>query len=137
MTIHKFSVQQKNIDPRNESYKRGAHALGFHQLQRMECQDLYFIEGQLSQEELQQLALKLLSDPVTQTVIWDELPAPHTPPEADSVILEVSLRPGVTDPSPPKLSAPHMRSDLTASIVPPQVNASPFTLTHPFLSVNP
>ncbi|MFM8369625.1 MAG: phosphoribosylformylglycinamidine synthase subunit PurS, partial [Chloroflexota bacterium] len=98
MTIYKFSVQQKNIDPRNESYKRGAHALGFHQLQRMECQDLYFIEGQLSQEELQQLALKLLSDPVTQTVIWDELPAPHTPPEADSVILEVSLRPGVTDP---------------------------------------
>lgn len=98
MTIYKFSVQQKNIDPRNESYKRGAHALGFHQLQRVECQDLYFIEGQLSQEELQQLALKLLSDPVTQTVIWDELPAPHTPPTPDSVILEVSLRPGVTDP---------------------------------------
>jgi phosphoribosylformylglycinamidine synthase len=64
----------------------------------VECQDLYFIEGQLSQEELQQLALKLLSDPVTQTVIWDELPAPHTPPTPDSVILEVSLRPGVTDP---------------------------------------
>lgn len=98
MTIHKFSVQQKNIDPRNESYKRGAHALGFHQLQRMECQDLYFIEGQLSQEELQQLALKLLSDPVTQTATWAELPASRLDPDPDSVILEVSLRPGVTDP---------------------------------------
>ncbi|HNO93684.1 MAG TPA: phosphoribosylformylglycinamidine synthase subunit PurS, partial [Anaerolineales bacterium] len=44
------------------------------------------------------MALKLLSDPVTQNVSWDELPAPLTPPEPDSVILEVSLRPGVTDP---------------------------------------
>ncbi|MFN8435674.1 MAG: hypothetical protein U0V18_16745, partial [Anaerolineales bacterium] len=98
MSIYKFSVQQKNNDPRNESYRRGAHALGFHQLQRVECQDLYFIESQLSQEGLQQLALKLLSDPVTQSVSWDELPAPLTPPATDSVILEVSLRPGVTDP---------------------------------------
>jgi len=98
MSIYKFSVQQKNNDPRNESYRRGAHALGFHQLQRVECQDLYFIESQLSQEGLQQLALKLLIDPVTQNVSWDELPAPLTPPKPDSVILEVSLRPGVTDP---------------------------------------
>jgi phosphoribosylformylglycinamidine synthase subunit PurSL len=52
----------------------------------------------LSQEELQQLALKLLSDPVTQDITWDELPAPPTPPAPDSVILEVALRPGVTDP---------------------------------------
>ena len=76
MTIYKFSVQQKNNDPRNESYRSGAHALGIHQLQRVECQDLYFIESQLSQEELQQLALKLLTDPVTQIATWTELPAP-------------------------------------------------------------
>jgi phosphoribosylformylglycinamidine synthase len=44
------------------------------------------------------LALKLLSDPVTQSITWDEIPAPQTPPAPDSVILEVSLRPGVTDP---------------------------------------
>src|SRR5690606_7642477 len=36
--------------------------------------------------------------PVTQTVSWYELPTPLTPPKPDSVILEVSLRPGVTDP---------------------------------------
>jgi len=61
-------------------------------------QDLYFIEGQLSQEMSQQLALKLLSDPVTQDVSWIELPSPLSKPEDDSVILEVALRPGVTDP---------------------------------------
>lgn len=97
MPIYKFLCQHKTNDPRNESYLKGAHALGFQPLQRIIVQDLYFVEGQLSQEELQQLALKLLSDPVTQSVSWDELPAPLTPPEPDSVILEVSLRPGVTD----------------------------------------
>ncbi|MCL4272169.1 MAG: phosphoribosylformylglycinamidine synthase subunit PurS, partial [Anaerolineales bacterium] len=98
MPIYKFLCQHKTNDPRNESYLKGAHALGFQPLQRIIVQDLYFVEGQLSQEELQQLALKLLTDPVTQTVSWDELPTPLTPPKPDSVILEVSLRPGVTDP---------------------------------------
>ena len=56
------------------------------------------MEGQLSQEELQQLALKLLTDPVTQTASWTELPVPSSPPEKGTVLLEVALRPGVTDP---------------------------------------
>jgi phosphoribosylformylglycinamidine synthase len=98
MTIHRFTTFFTQIDPRSVGYLSEAHMLGFHELKRVECQDLYFIEGQLSQEELQQLALKLLSDPVTQTITWDEIPSPQTPPAPDSVILEVSLRPGVTDP---------------------------------------
>ncbi|MBI1854890.1 MAG: phosphoribosylformylglycinamidine synthase subunit PurS, partial [Chloroflexi bacterium] len=67
-------------------------------MQRIKCQDLYFIEGQLSQKELQQLALKLLTDPVTQSASWAELPAPPSALESDTVIVEVSPRPGVTDP---------------------------------------
>jgi phosphoribosylformylglycinamidine (FGAM) synthase PurS component len=50
------------------------------------------------QEELQKLTLELLTDPVTQSASWMELPAPHSAPESDTVILEVALRPGVTDP---------------------------------------
>ena len=98
MPIYKFLTHTKTNDPRNGGYLKNAHALGFQRLQSIHVQDLYFIEGQLSQEELQQLALSLLSDPVTQSVSWDELPAPPTPPEPASVILEVSLRPGVIDP---------------------------------------
>src|SRR5512138_3433531 len=105
MTIHCFITQFRQTDPRAAGILSAAHALGFHQLQGVECQDLYFIESQLSQEELQQLALKLLSDPVTQNVSWMELPfvrspqgAPLSTPEDDSVIVEVALRPGVTDP---------------------------------------
>lgn len=98
MPIHRFITRFTKMDPRSSGYLSAAHALGFQQLKRIECQDLYFIESQLSQEELQQLALKLLTDPVTQTVTWDEIHAPQSSGEPDSVILEVALRPGVTDP---------------------------------------
>src|SRR5919106_754801 len=98
MPIYKFLVHTNINDPRNGGYLKDAHALGFHHLHDIIVQDLYFIEGQLSQEESQQLALKLLSDPVTQSTSWIELPSPLSLPENDSVILEVALRPGVTDP---------------------------------------
>ena len=98
MPIYRFITQPKFSEPRAGVYLADARALGFNDLRCITIQDLYFIEGQLSQEKCRQLALNLLTDPVTQTVSWDELPAPPTPPEPDSVILEVSLRPGVTDP---------------------------------------
>ncbi|HEU0293141.1 MAG TPA: phosphoribosylformylglycinamidine synthase subunit PurL [Anaerolineales bacterium] len=98
MPIYKFLVHNKTNDPRNGGYLNDAHALGFHHLHSIIVQDLYFTEGQLSQEDLQQLTLKLLTDPVIQTALWTELPSPLPSSEPDSVILEVALRPGVTDP---------------------------------------
>src|SRR5512134_3392881 len=98
MPIYKFLVHNKTNDPRNGGYLMDAHALGFQHLKSIQVQDLYFIEGQLSQEDLQQLALKLLSDPVTQVAVWTELPSALSKPEDASVIVEVALRPGVTDP---------------------------------------
>lgn len=98
MSIYKFIVHNKTNDPRNGGHLKDAHALGFPHLKSIQVQHLYFIEGQLSQEDLQQLALKLLSDPVTQTSSWIELPSPLSKPEDDSVIVEVAFRPGVTDP---------------------------------------
>lgn len=73
-------------------------ALGFCAFRQISVHDLSFIEGQLSQEDCKQLALKLLIDPVTQSASWIELPSPQTDPGPDTVILEVALRPGVTDP---------------------------------------
>ncbi len=98
MPIYRFITQSKFSEPRAGVYLADARALGFSDLSCIKISDLYFIEGQLSQEKCRQLALNLLTDPVTQTVSWDEMPAPPTPPEPDTVILEVSLRPGVTDP---------------------------------------
>src|ERR671922_2038314 len=98
MPIYKFLVYNKTNDPRNGGYLKDAHALGYQHLKSVQVQDLFFVEGQLSQNDLQQLALKLLSDPVTQSAAWVELPSALSRPEDDSVILEVGLRPGVTDP---------------------------------------
>jgi phosphoribosylformylglycinamidine synthase subunit PurSL len=98
MSVYKFLISTKNNDFRMAGLLRDAHALGFQQLQIINVQDIYFIEGQLSEEELRELALKLLTDPVTQSASWTELPAPLSSSEPDKVILEVALRPGVTDP---------------------------------------
>src|SRR5687768_8215987 len=105
MQIYKFLVHNKTNDPRNGGYLKDARALGYQHLKSIQVQDLYFIEGQLSQDDLQQLALKLLSDPVTQSTSWIELPFVRSPMgtalsklEDDSIILEVALRSGVTDP---------------------------------------
>jgi len=98
MHIYRFVVQFKGRDPRSAGYLSDALAMGFNDLCRIECQDLYYIEGQLSQEELQQLALKLLTDSVIQIANWDRLPASLVELEPDTVMVEVALRPGVTDP---------------------------------------
>jgi len=98
MSIYRFAVQFKRANPRSAGIFKDALALGFNDLRRIECQNLYFIEGQLSQENLQQLAFNLLTDPITQNATWDELPASRVNIEPDTVMVEVSLRPGVTDP---------------------------------------
>ena len=98
MTIYKFLIQTSHPDPRNAGYLTDAHALGFHDLEQIVIQNIYFIEGQLSQDDCQKLSLELLTDPVTQFASWEELPSAPTSPGPDTVILEVALRPGVTDP---------------------------------------
>src|SRR5260221_3606985 len=98
MPIYKFNVSFNSQDPRSNSYMQEARALGFDNLQRIVVHDLYFIEGQLSQDDCKQLTLKLLTDPVTQSAVWMEISAPLSTPQADTVILEVALRPRFTDP---------------------------------------
>lgn len=99
MNIYRFVVRfQATSDPRSAGLLADARALGFTQLTRLECQDLYFVEGQLAERELEQLARRLLCDPVTQLAEWTALPAPSTPEPNGVVVVEVALRPGVTDP---------------------------------------
>jgi len=98
MPIYRFVVQFRQNAPRSSGYLKDALALGFNDLQRIECRDLYFIEGQLSQNDLKQLALKLLTDQVIQTATWDELPVSLVDLKPDTVMVEVALLPGVTDP---------------------------------------
>ncbi|MCX7755982.1 MAG: phosphoribosylformylglycinamidine synthase subunit PurL [Anaerolineales bacterium] len=96
MPVYRFVVRFNQPDPRSAGYLADAHALGFQDLKRLECQDLYFIEGQLSQEEMRRLALELLSDPVVQTVSGAAFPVSDV--EQVGMVVEVAYRPGVTDP---------------------------------------
>jgi len=99
MAVYRFVVRfNQKDDPRSQALLGDARALGFEQLKLITCSDLYFVEGQLSEADCKRLALELLIDPVAQTAEWCELPSPKHPPDADTAVVEVALRPGVTDP---------------------------------------
>ncbi len=109
MNNYRFVISPRQTDdPRSAGYLADAHALGLTSVSRLRCHDLYFIEGQLSPDDLQRLAVELLSDPVTQTFTFTHIAHPSTPtlhnPEQPPLapipysLVEVALRPGVTDP---------------------------------------
>jgi len=111
MAIYRFVVSFSSLDPRSSIYTSDARALGFDIL-RIKCMDLYFIEGQLSEEDCRQLAFRLLSDPVTQSYEWSELDLSKVADPLDDditgsdklwkgspeITIDVVLRSGVTDP---------------------------------------
>lgn len=84
-------------NPRSAALLSDARALGLAKITRIQVHELYFIESHLTSAELNQLGAMLLSDPVTQTFQWSQLPAPAE--ETASAVLETALRPGVTDPT--------------------------------------
>lgn len=81
-------------DPHAMNLLADAHALGLTHVTRLDCGDLYFIEGDLGEDELQRLATELLCDPIAQSFLWrnDALSA-----ACDGYVIETALRPGVTD----------------------------------------
>src|SRR5258706_2325952 len=83
-------------DARSIGLLHDARALGLSRLNALECHDLYFVVGALNIAERERLARELLSDPLTQTTAWRENGS--APREPDAFVLEVALRPGVTDP---------------------------------------
>ncbi|MBN2386209.1 MAG: phosphoribosylformylglycinamidine synthase subunit PurL [Anaerolineales bacterium] len=99
MPIYRFVIRfQEQNDPRSKGLIADARALGFNDLTHIACQDLYFVEGQMTAEQCRQLALGLFADPVTQSADWDALPAACPDPGPGIALVEVALRHGVTDP---------------------------------------
>jgi phosphoribosylformylglycinamidine synthase len=84
-------------EPRAAGLLADAHALGLTRLTALNHADLYFIEGELSDADKTRLADELLSDPVAQWSEWRRPPA-VVRRASRSPVIEVSLRPGVTDP---------------------------------------
>ena len=95
--VHCLVVSPRRRDhPRALELLADAHALGLCAVTSLETHDLYFIEGVLTPAERERLARELLSDPLTQSAAWRDGP---TGVHGDSEhVIEVALRPGVTDP---------------------------------------
>lgn len=105
-TIYRFLVRPKRPDdPRSIGYLADARALGIRLVKEIACYDLYFIRGHLLEAQIQQIAHQLLGDPVTQqveaTVLDEPVRIRATIPDNTTPggIIEVALRPGVTDPT--------------------------------------
>ncbi len=98
LRVFRFSIDTlAEHDPRSAGYLADARALGFHGIDQIKVQDLYFLEGCLRDADLPILANQLLSDPVTQQASWEEISGGAVPGQA-GLIVEVTLRAGVTDP---------------------------------------
>lgn len=98
--VYRFVLQRSqrlSADPRNAGLLADAHALGLTRITHIQCHDLYFIEGELSQPDLRRLATELLGDPVAQTSEWRSV-ASGGVASINGPVIETALRPGVTDP---------------------------------------
>ena len=84
-------------DPRSAGYLADARTLGFRGIDQIRVEDVYFIEGCLTEQDLAELATGLLSDPVTQRAKWEEQ-SRYAATEGEGLVVEVTLRAGVTDP---------------------------------------
>lgn len=102
VSVYRFVVKPAaRNDPRSAGYLADSHALGLAHIEQISCEDLYFIEGRLQHDQVETLASRLLSDPITQKVECTRLDGPvmNEPlPEDGWRVVEVALRPGVTDP---------------------------------------
>lgn len=101
-SIFRIIVGQKaNHDPRSATCLTDAHALGLTSILKITCFDLYFLMGDLSPAHLEILTRRVLHDPVTQSIQWQAL-SESTDPVINSggnqATIEVTLRPGVTNP---------------------------------------
>lgn len=94
ITTHIFTISHRRTDePYTQSLLKDAKSLGFRELEALEYQDLYFVEGELNDNEKKRLIQELFSDPVVQSGHWHEHPI-----SSEDQIIEIALRPGVTDP---------------------------------------
>ncbi|MBI9051552.1 MAG: phosphoribosylformylglycinamidine synthase subunit PurL [Anaerolineaceae bacterium] len=100
--VYKFICEDHRPDnPRSKGYLGDAHALGFTQVNHIQCKDLYFVKGDISEQDQIRLANELLSDPISQRISCQKYLPPIDkniePKKIDTWIVEVTLLPGVTD----------------------------------------
>jgi phosphoribosylformylglycinamidine synthase len=88
------SVKEGFADPRAEGLQKDIHDLGMAaRVTRARVSDVYLLEGQLGNAELETIGRELLTDPIVQ-----EFTCGDNPPPPDAHLIEVAYNPGVMDP---------------------------------------
>jgi len=93
--IHRIEIwpRQGQGDPHAAGICNQARELGADGISEVQCARLFFVQGQLTEDQLALLAGQLLADPVTER---------YAPGSADgdgaAAVVEVHLKPGVMDP---------------------------------------
>ncbi|MBL8058034.1 MAG: phosphoribosylformylglycinamidine synthase subunit PurS, partial [Anaerolineales bacterium] len=95
--VHCLAVRPRSAaNPRDRRLLADAHALGLTAVTALQAADLYFLAGDLAAADQLRLAQDLLSDPLIERHEWR---AARTPALGRGRhLIEVALRPGVTDP---------------------------------------
>jgi phosphoribosylformylglycinamidine (FGAM) synthase PurS component len=85
--VWRLTVTAVDTDPREQATLAAAHLGGFAEITELRTSDLYFVAGDLTDADRQQIHT-LLVDPLLSTGTWD---LPTDP------AIEISLLPGVAD----------------------------------------
>ena len=93
MSRVEVSVKPGLPDPRGESLKADIRDLGIGTVQQVRVSDVYLLEGNLNQKDLESICKRLLADPVVEQYSIGEPPPPQ-----DTHAVEVAYNPGVMDP---------------------------------------
>ncbi|MFC1941998.1 phosphoribosylformylglycinamidine synthase subunit PurL [Chloroflexota bacterium] len=87
------SVKDGFTDPRAGALQKDISDLGIIAVTRVSVSDIYFLEGKISEAELNTIGRELLTDPIVGQYSYRE-----TPPPDDAHLVEVAYNPGVMDP---------------------------------------
>lgn len=94
--IHRFVISQfSDQHAKTLELLETAKIAGFTGISEIICQDIFFVQGDLSEQEKVVLVNQLISDPITQKCYWHNDDVHNA---ANDQVVEIALRPGVTDP---------------------------------------
>ncbi len=88
--------KQDYPDPHGEEIKHDIEQLGIRGVDAVQSINVSFIEGQLQEDQLKQIAGELLADPICEEYLIGHSDPP--PGLAKTTVFEVHLKAGVTDP---------------------------------------
>ncbi len=87
------SVKDGFTDPRAEALQKDIHDLGIRIIKQVRVSDIYLLEGNPNEAELEKICRELLTDPIVEEYSYPETPLPD-----DAHLIEVAYNPGVMDP---------------------------------------